>query len=372
MLTRLYIDNYKCFSNLELELGPLQLLLGANGTGKSSVLDVIAELQTLLTGRSTIGFSPTLTRWQTRTVQTFEVDVQRPSDNATFRYHVEIEIDYPKPSRTISRESLTCDGRALYRTENGVSEVLLNGAWNRVLVPPFSSGVSFAPLGNAEITWLRTFMSRMLILRPSPASMSAIGKEEDYLQQNASNFVAWYRGIEPHQHFENKQALHTKLGQVLSGFNSLRLLKSAEQQQRILSTSWRTDMGSDSEKYEVFFGELSDGQRMLILLYSLICLLPTPGDDAISILLDEPTNFVSLAEIEPWLREVEELTEEQKLQAIIVSHNSEVVNAWAPSHGIHFLRNGAGPVRTRPFSTHDDDPLTPAERIARGWDDEHA
>lgn len=372
MLTRLYIDNYKCFSNVELELGPLQLLLGANGTGKSSVLDVIAELQALLTGRSTIFFSPSLTRWENRTRQTFELDVRRPSDDTKFRYHVELELDYSKHTRTIVRESLACNDRTLYRTEEGITEVLLNGAWSRVLVPPFSSGVPYVPSGNGDIDWLRTFMFRLLVLRPSPVAMSTSGKEEDYLQRDASNFVAWYRGIEPTQHFENKQALHAKLGEALPGFDSLRLLRSAEEQHRILTTTWRTDVGADSKKYDVQFNELSDGQRMLLLLYTLVTFSASAGGAPVTLLLDEPANFVSLREIQPWLRELEERVEEGDLQAIVVSHNPEVLDAWAGAYGIRFNRNAAGPTRIGRLVVDADDPLSPSERIARGWDDEHA
>ena len=35
MITRLYVDNFKTLVNFELTLGPMNLLLGANGSGKS-------------------------------------------------------------------------------------------------------------------------------------------------------------------------------------------------------------------------------------------------------------------------------------------------------------------------------------------------
>lgn len=40
MLTCLYVDNYKCLVNFELRFGDATLLLGTNGAGKSSVLDL--------------------------------------------------------------------------------------------------------------------------------------------------------------------------------------------------------------------------------------------------------------------------------------------------------------------------------------------
>jgi len=38
MIKRLYVDNYKCLVNFDLKLDELSLLLGLNGSGKSSVL----------------------------------------------------------------------------------------------------------------------------------------------------------------------------------------------------------------------------------------------------------------------------------------------------------------------------------------------
>lgn len=122
--------NYKCFSNFELTLGPLQLLLGGNGTGKSSILDAIANLQSLLVGRggpATPTYQADLTRWDNRNRQVLEIDVQRPLDQATFRYHVEFELDYNKLSRKVIGETLTCNGKFLYRTEDEKTEALING-----------------------------------------------------------------------------------------------------------------------------------------------------------------------------------------------------------------------------------------------------
>ena len=48
MITRLYVDNFRCLVNFELKFQDFTLLAGLNGSGKSSVLDVIYALQLLL------------------------------------------------------------------------------------------------------------------------------------------------------------------------------------------------------------------------------------------------------------------------------------------------------------------------------------
>jgi predicted ATPase len=41
MLTRLYCDNYKCLVNFEFRPEAIQLLMGRNGAGKSTVFEVL-------------------------------------------------------------------------------------------------------------------------------------------------------------------------------------------------------------------------------------------------------------------------------------------------------------------------------------------
>ena len=43
MLTRIYIDNYRAFVNFEHTFESTQLLMGGNGSGKSSFLDALHE-----------------------------------------------------------------------------------------------------------------------------------------------------------------------------------------------------------------------------------------------------------------------------------------------------------------------------------------
>ncbi len=48
MITRLLIDNYRCFEQATLEPGSLTLLLGPNGAGKSAVFEVMFKLRQLV------------------------------------------------------------------------------------------------------------------------------------------------------------------------------------------------------------------------------------------------------------------------------------------------------------------------------------
>src|SRR5437016_2344885 len=111
MLTRLYVDNFRALVNCELRLGRRSLLMGSNGTGKSSFGDVLMRLQWAVFGQSKTDeiFSPdTLTRWQNVPRQRFEIDATGPDGN----YHYEMVVDHQKtasadtPRTRIFRETL--------------------------------------------------------------------------------------------------------------------------------------------------------------------------------------------------------------------------------------------------------------------------
>ena len=122
MIKRLYIDNYKCLVNFELPLQELTLLLGPNGVGKTSVLDVMFALRRLLSGEAKVTDAeafptPTLTRWQKRDKQAFEVEVVLDKDE--LRYRLEIEHERATRRARISLERLESNGKPLFVFEMG-------------------------------------------------------------------------------------------------------------------------------------------------------------------------------------------------------------------------------------------------------------
>src|SRR5271163_609419 len=99
MLKRVYIDNFRCFVNFELQLGQQQLILGLNGTGKSTLLDGLRAIKALVSGDA----KPELlfpvasrTRWQSLPQQTFELQVEL---GESYRFRLELD-SWGRPERT--------------------------------------------------------------------------------------------------------------------------------------------------------------------------------------------------------------------------------------------------------------------------------
>jgi ABC-type glutathione transport system ATPase component len=86
------------------------------------------------------------------------------------------------------------------------------------------------------------------------------------------------------------------------------------------------------------------------------------------VLIDEPDNFVSLREIQPWIENLNDICDEKEKQAIIISHHPEIVNNMARGTELWFSRQEGAHVVVGPFPKVAE--LSPAEVMARGWENE--
>jgi recombinational DNA repair ATPase RecF len=83
-IARLYAHNYRCFVNFELRPGRRSLLLGYNGSGKSSVLEVLDGLRGLVVHNeeaATAFPSTTVAKFGDSGEQRFELEVE--TENGT-------------------------------------------------------------------------------------------------------------------------------------------------------------------------------------------------------------------------------------------------------------------------------------------------
>jgi AAA15 family ATPase/GTPase len=86
MLTRVFIDNYKCFVNFSFTTLAKQLVLGVNGAGKSAFLDALLAIRDFTRPGEKVDRilnQDTRTRWQTLTQQSFELEVSGNGGNYT-------------------------------------------------------------------------------------------------------------------------------------------------------------------------------------------------------------------------------------------------------------------------------------------------
>jgi len=371
MLTRLYVDNYKCLVNFDLRLGREHLLMGRNGTGKTTVFEVLSCLRRLYCGREGVTevFPPsTLTRWQKRNRQLFELELAL--DGAGYRYLLEVEHDAERARSHIYREELYQGETLLFSYEPGqqFSKFLAQDGQNVALwgggERPSLGMFRDSPPWHHKIKRFANWFERLYVVRGDPRRMSGRSEAEEVVPgEDLSNFASWYRHLAQERLNEVVQ-LRDDLRDVLEGFDSL-VLKSGGEGVRMLRALWtRGANGSGSSATDEYtFEELSEGQRAIIGLYTLLHFLSGSGA---TLCLDEPDNFVALSEIQPFLLA---LRDQERIQTLLISHHPEVINLLAPGSGLWFERVSGGPVRVRPFQAPPDAAVPAAEIVARGWED---
>lgn len=365
MLTRLYVDNFRCFVNFEYRPDRKQLILGTNGAGKSSLLDVLLLIKRIALGGVPLDQAPLKylkTRWVARTTQHFEIDAL--IDGQAFQYKLRIDLASAEDQYTVVHESLLLNQHPLVEFSDGSVTLAGSGSIESVTYPfePTRSCLASTPgqFPYASIGRFRRWLQELQVFRINPfAMLAASEREERGLRPDLSNFASWYRSVllsAPKQHAK----FLADLREVFGGFDVLRMPEYREDNRTLIAEF----SAADQSAVGYSFTELSEGQRCLIGLYAVLHFFTNPD---FTLIIDEPDNFISLREIQPWLSSLAEVAEEKKGQAVLISHHPELINQWAPSYGVEFIREDGGPVRVRRFQGDAESPLSPAELIARGW-----
>jgi predicted ATPase len=361
MLTRLYIDNYRSFVNFECKFDRRHLILGANGAGKSSLADALGRIRRFVIdgdGADSVFPESMRTRWMGERDQKWEVETRL--DGKVYLYSLTIMQIEELAEALIIREFLHLDGKPLVEFNDGEVRLYDDAFQERATYPFDPSRSALSTINNRRdgqaIERFKSWLSDLHCFRLNPFGMKPWAeKEERVPEQSLSNFASWYRHLaqeDPRQ----LNALFTDLAACFPDFRQLRV-ESAGESVRELMAEFGTKFG---------FGELSDGQRCLICLYAILRFLLQKGG---TIMIDEPDNFVSLREIQPWLRAADDILDGGVGQLFLISHHPEILNQWAPSYGLQLFREDGGPTRARKFEGGAGSALTPAELIARGWDD---
>ncbi len=199
MIKRIYIDNYKCLVNFECTFDNINLLLGTNGSGKSTVFDALRDIRDVATGTSPVSLfnESTLTRWQNRDLQTFELDVQLAGGRL---WQYRLEVQHEDKDQRIRLESLSYDDKPIYRREMGTIEVFDEGRptgtptpwpdWKRSCLPFIYPALSKHVNVARFIQWLQ---ERLICLRIDPRRIKPTASEmQPVLDAYAENFAAWY------------------------------------------------------------------------------------------------------------------------------------------------------------------------------------
>ncbi len=369
MLKRIYIDNFRCLVNFELSVDGINLFLGPNGTGKSAVFDVLRKIQEFVRGRKVMHYifnADDCTRWQTSSIKRFELEIEGNGGTYKYELFLEHEQDLEKKYIFVKQERLFFDNQILLKVEYGEVELYHEDS-SGYMLQQFSLNMtqSVLPLirptkRTIKMNRSKEIIARFIIVKIHPTLMYNGSYGDPHLDARMENFVSWYRDMSQDQ--SKIIQLTNELKEILDGFAYFKFAGRGRKK-RILKLYFSRE-GDREEYIEYDFGELSDGQRVLIALYSLIYCIQS---EDYTLCIDEPENFLALPEIQPWLMQLYDFCSEVKTQALLISHHPELIDMLASSVGYWFDRESNSPVRVKRIKDDKETGLPISELVARGW-----
>ncbi|MBZ0150664.1 MAG: AAA family ATPase [Planctomycetes bacterium] len=367
MLKRLRVDNFRSLGNTTLEPSGLSLLIGDNGSGKTSLFEVLDLLRQLLVDGARVGDlfpATTLTRWRRETAQRFQLCIEIA--DSSYDYEVAVEHVPDQGKVRISEERLAIGGKPLFATDRGHARLYRDdhSEGPPLLMDWSRSGIAALEPSpdNTQLVRFRQACSRILLARISPTTMQGRADGEvAHPLPDFSNFAAWYRHLSQEQP-ERMRDLFDDLKHVVPGFEKLRPVAFPDNVRDL-----RAEIDCEGKRCEYRFAELSDGQRSLVALYTILHCGAEPGG---LLLLDEPDNFVALAELQPWLVAFADKIRSAGCQAIVISHHPECIDYLAGGEILLAKRADGGSTVVGPWQFDATRSLTPSEAIARGWIDD--
>lgn len=363
MLTRLSVSNFRCLDNFSLELPSEALLLGYNGAGKSTVLEVLRRLQDFILGKRLIAKVATpsdLTAWTTLDTVDFRLGVRLGEQE--FAYTLVANIGRKSQSASdgsqpaVLEESLAVDGKLIVSQKDG--EVSLYGS---KIGMPWGSGQSlmavFNESGDSPFARFKDSITNWVIVRPNAPFMEGDSAETVAVPSKyATNLVAWYQYLARDQRWNLE--LKQLLTEVWDDFDYLRL-QSINKQSNSLVLYFKNDR---KEEVSLGFDQMSDGERMLLFLYMTVAHLRVT--DGASVFIDEPDNYIALSEVQPWLLHALESLERND-QLVLASHHPQIVEMMGEDRSL-YLGRPSHTAGTR-VSRIESGGIPISEKLARGW-----
>ncbi|MCP3956343.1 MAG: AAA family ATPase [bacterium] len=362
MITRIYADNFRCLGNFEFRPNQLNLLLGDNGSGKTSLFEVLQLVKDLVIGGSSaVSLFPPhkKTIWDKRPTQSFELEIE--GLGGTFGYRLEIQhLPQEAQKPQIKGESLDFGGKPLFRYSGGQVH-LFEEDHSPSSVFPFKPEQSFLPnleSQNSRLQWFKGFVAGINVFQLNPFALDPFSQQDErFLNINGSNFPSWLRYLSE-ENPEAKLECEKRLADIFPSFQRFKFHPAFER--KALLAEFMKDSG---ETYQLFFNNLSEGQRILSILYAVLYGLI---GSASVLCFDEPENFISLQEVQPWLQSLRDLVEERAGQAFVISHHPEVIDYLASYSAFRFERPSGDLVRASAWIPDPERIMKPSEILVRG------
>lgn len=328
MIKRLYVHNFRCLENFELSINklPSALLIGKNGSGKSTIAFVLEILQSIGRGSNRIGnliHPKDFAHERSDIPIRFEIEVLL--NNKLFKYILALELPEGFKELRVYEEQLIVEGDPIYSREE--AQVILYTSpqnvearflvdWHLVALPVIQEQSEKDPLHLFKV-WL----ARTIILTPIPSRMNGDSNGETLEpKRDGSNFAEWFSGL-----LSRYPAAYTKIEKYL------------RQVMPDLEDFLNEPIGKDSKsmvvrfkahdsKLSIYFNDLSDGEKCFFLCAVVLAANESYGP--LFCFWDEPDSYLSLSEVGHFVISLRRSFADTG-QMLITSHHPEAIQKFS-------------------------------------------
>jgi len=358
VIRRLYVHNFRCLENFELPISghSSALLIGKNGSGKTSVGFALQVLQKIARGTNRVGelVKPKdFARGRTDVPMRFEVEVEL--GDQIYSYALALEFPTGFKELRVLEEKLDVDGKTIYSRESAQVHLetprehgnLKNLAnltkanfpidWHLIALPIIQQSSLDDP-----VPTFKQWLARVLILRPMPSLISGDSSEETLEPSTqVTDFGAWFSGLLAHAP-SAYTAVDSYLKQVMPDLGDIKNPVTGTD-----SRSLVVQFSSEQSSITLPFEDLSDGEKCY-----MICSLVLAANKVYGPVLcfwDEPDNFLALSEVGDFVSALRTAFKSGG-QFIATSHNPEAIRRFSDENTFVLYRsNHLEPTRVRPL-----------------------
>ena len=328
MLQRLYVHNFRCLENFELTIKGMSsaLLIGKNGTGKSTIASALEVLQSIGRGINRVGQlvqSKDFDRGRSDVPIRFEIEVLL--DEKLYKYVLAFELPEKFRELRVFEEQLLVSGEQIYSRkeaqvtlystlQNREAQFLVD--WHLVALPVIQEQSTTDPL-----RIFKTWLARMIILAPIPSLMTGDSNGETLEpKRDGSNFGEWFFGL-----LSRYPAAYTQIDKYLrevmpdiQDFLNEQIGKN--------SKSMIVRFQANNANLSVDFKDLSDGEKCFFLC--AVVLAANKFYSPLFCFWDEPDNYLSLSEVGHFVISLRRSFQGSS-QILVTSHNPEAIRKFS-------------------------------------------
>ena len=345
MITSMKIQNFKCFKDFEIELGPFNVLIGPNDSGKTSFLHSLRLATYLASDKKAISVNG----WEQDNLEkSLEIPLGKEAiwrTQETGRMTIGVvgfEVEDPLPKafsiRSINQIGNPIDSFVYWIQNEELDKGKLDLRKN-------SGSIPGGELGDDWLIWASETIGSSWYLNFNPSSL----RKPTPLSERKFDLSSSGEGL--------PRFLNDIWGSDREAFLALEnefYKKFPEYKKIILSTGKLSSPSTVGQviRFETVHHEqlsansVSDG-ALLSLAFLAICHQPSPPK---ILLVEEPENGVHHASLENIVDLLREISEKKGVQVIMTTHSPYLLNLVEPKEILAFRKDDEGAVTSKKLS----------------------